>query len=265
MPILKEHKEILLSQSDSKTLPEWVQYFENQYTKSQIYSFCYRNDCQIKKISAIEKSKIQSQNARKYKINENYFKTWSSNMAYTLGLWWADGCIYRGRMFDITLHKKDRYILSKIAQDMQFEGNIYDGVDAQASRINFSCIEIYKDIRALGGTQRKSLTALFPENIPEEFLPDFIRGYFDGDGSVWYVKGNRINSEFCSGSKKFLEKLLQTLHNKTQIKGGSIHLANQSCYELTFGKKDSIELAKFMYTDSKFFLKRKYEKFQKFL
>jgi len=36
-------------------------------------------------------------------------------MAYTLGLWWADGCIYGGKMFDITLHRKDKYILKKIA------------------------------------------------------------------------------------------------------------------------------------------------------
>ena len=27
-------------------------------------------------------------------------------MAYILGLWYADGCIYGGKMFDITLHKK---------------------------------------------------------------------------------------------------------------------------------------------------------------
>jgi hypothetical protein len=34
MPILPEHKEILLTQSESKTLPEWVSYFDNIYTKS---------------------------------------------------------------------------------------------------------------------------------------------------------------------------------------------------------------------------------------
>jgi len=126
-------------------------------------------------------------------------------MAYTLGLWWADGCIYGGKMFDITLHKKDKYILKKIAEDMQYENDVQDKVDVQACRLNFSCVTMYHDIRTLGGTERKSLTAIFPKNIPDEFLADFVRGYFDGDGSVWYVKGGRINSEFCSGSKQFLE------------------------------------------------------------
>ena len=66
MPILPEHKEILSTQSESKTLPEWIDHFDNQYTKNQIYSYCYHNGYKIKKLSQSEKSKIQSQNARKY-------------------------------------------------------------------------------------------------------------------------------------------------------------------------------------------------------
>ena len=110
MSILPEHKEILLSQSESKTLPEWVEFFNNQYTKKQIYSFCYHQGKAIKKLSDEEKSKIQSQNARKWNINQDYFKTWSHNMAYVFGFWCADGCIYGGKMFDITQSKKDKYI-----------------------------------------------------------------------------------------------------------------------------------------------------------
>jgi len=66
---------------------------------------------------------------RKYNINQDYFKTWSNNMSYILGFWFANGYIYNGRMFDITLHKKDKYILKKIAEELQFEGNLYDSVD----------------------------------------------------------------------------------------------------------------------------------------
>jgi hypothetical protein len=50
-------------------------------------------------------------------------------MAYVLGLWWADGCIYGGKMFDITLHNKDKYILKRIAEELQYEGPLYDYVD----------------------------------------------------------------------------------------------------------------------------------------
>lgn len=75
-------------------------------------------------------------------INQDYFKTWSRNMAYILGLWFADGYIYNGKIFDITLHKKDKYILKQIAKELEFEGDLSDYNNKQASRLNFSCVVI---------------------------------------------------------------------------------------------------------------------------
>lgn len=259
MPILPEHKELLLSQSNSKTLPEWVEFFDSQYTKNQIYSFCYHNGKSVKKIDNKDKSKVQSQNSRKYNINQDYFKTWSSNMAYILGLWYADGCIYGGKMFDITLHKKDKYLLKQVAKELGYEGSLYDSVDKQATRINFSCKVIYDDIVNLGGTER-SLTVEFPE-IPKEYLPDFIRGYFDGDGCVMNLKNNRLNSAFTCGNKRFLESLLNILKENAGIEGGSF---DDSCSSLKFGKRDTIRLGNYIYKNNpELFLHRKKQKFFK--
>lgn len=260
MPISPEHKELLSMQSESKTLPEWVNYFDKEYTKSQLYCWCHRNGYKFKSREKEEISKQQSQNSRKYHINENYFKEWSSNMAYILGLWFADGCVYRGRMFDITLHAKDKYIIKRIAKELQYEGNLYDYVDRQASRINFSCVTIYNDIVALGGKEAKSEDIEFPE-IPKEYLPDFIRGYFDGDGCIMNLKGNRINSAFTCGSKKFLDKLLEILRVEAGIEGGSY---DPTCVSLKFGKRDSLRLGNYMYKNNpELFLLRKKIKFFK--
>lgn len=259
MAILPEHKEILLTQSESKTLPEWIEFFDNQYTKNQIYSFCYHHQKKIKKISKEEYSRIQSQNARKYHINQDYFKTWSHNMAYILGLWFADGCIYGGKMFDITLHKKDKYILKKIAEELDYKGSLYDYVDRQASRINFSCVVIYNDIVALGGTERKSKTVLFP-SVPKEYLPDFIRGYFDGDGCIMRLKNNRVNSAFTCGNKQFLDDLLAILKEEAGVQGGSYDASSMS---LRFGKRDTFKIGEYMYKNNpELFLLRKREKFK---
>ena len=262
MPILSEHKEILLTQSESKTLPEWVEFFDSQYTKNQIYSFCYHNNKKIKKIDKSELSRIQSENARKWNINKDYFKTWSHNMAYLFGFWCADGCIYSGKMFDITIHKKDKYLIKKFAEELDYEGPIYDYVDRQACRLNFSCVVIYRDLIELGGSEAKSMTLKFPY-VPEEYLSDFIRGYFDGDGCVMLLKGNRFNTAFTCGSKEFLDILLKKLKEYAQIEGGSY---DPSSYSLRFGKKDSIKLGSFMYKNNpELFLERKKNKFLKFL
>ncbi len=261
MPIMPEHKEILLTQSESKTLPQWYEFFDSQYSKNQIYSFCYRNNRAIKKISDEERSKIQSQNARKWRINEDYFKTWTRNMAYMLGFWFADGCIYGGKMFDITIHRKDKYLIKRFAEELEYEGPIIDFVDKQAARLNFSCVVIYRDIIELGGSERKSLTCQFP-HVPKEYLPDFIRGYFDGDGSVWDVKGKRVNCNFCCGSYDFLKTLWDTLKQEAGVEGGSYYAPS---YSLTFGKRDSEKIAKYIYKDNpELFLLRKKAKFEKY-
>ena len=258
MPISPDHKEILLTQSESKTLPEWCEYFNNQYPKKMIYNFCYHSGVKIKKLPKDIKSVIQSQNSRKFHINQDFFKTWSRDMAYVLGLWFADGCIYSQRMFDITLHTRDKYTLKKIAEKLEYQGNLYDYVDRQAARLNFSCVVIYNDIVALGGTENKSTTIKFPQ-VPPEYLPDFIRGYFDGDGSISRMKNNRVISSFSSGSPEFLQELLKILKQEAGIEGG--YHSQKQC-QLQFGKKDTLRLGAFMYkNDPELFLLRKREKF----
>ena len=262
MPILPEHKEILLTQSESKTLPEWMEFFNNQYTKKQIYSFCYHQGKAIKKSSSEEKGKTQSPNSRKWNINQDYFKIWSHNMAYVFGFWCADGCIYGGKIFDITQSKKDKYILKKIAQELEYKGNLIDDVDKQVARINFSCVVIYQDILALGGVEDKSKTLRFPK-VPEEYLPDFIRGFFDGNGSICEVQRNRINTTFTSASKDFLFPLWNILKEKAGVEGGSYDKIH---YSVRFGLKDSIKIGNYMYkSNPELFLERKRNKFSKHL
>ena len=64
-----------------------------------------------------------------------------------------------------------------------------------------------------GLKERKSLDAVFPD-IPDDFLGDFIRGYFDGNGSM-VLQRTRYNTyaqvSFTSGSKKFLDALKDRL------------------------------------------------------
>ena len=45
--------------------------------------------------------------------------------------------------------------------------------------------------------ENKSTQIDFP-SVPKEYLPDFIRVFFDGDGSAYNIKGNRLNTAFTS-------------------------------------------------------------------
>ena len=53
---------------------------------------------------------------RKYDINENYFKTWSNNMAYILGFIAADGVIQKENQC-VSISQKESYILEDIKKN----------------------------------------------------------------------------------------------------------------------------------------------------
>ena len=64
-------------------------------------------------------------NPRRYTLNEDYFKKWSSNMAYILGLLATDGNIHEDRVIRLSLQRKDIDILEKIKEELNFSGEIY--------------------------------------------------------------------------------------------------------------------------------------------
>ena len=110
---------------------------------------------------------------RTHKVNDNFFKKWSHNMAYILGFWFADGHIMGKSIFSISQDTKDRYILEKISRIMRSNYPIYDGINNYGSRYSKMSIrseKIVKDIIKLGGKERKSLDVKFPK-IPKKYLP----------------------------------------------------------------------------------------------
>ena len=204
---------------------------------------------------------------RKYKVDDDYFKTWSRNMAYILGLWWADGCIY-GKTFNITLHTKDKYLLENILEEMK-SGNRIRKHHRNNYRFDITSKTIVEDIKKIGGTYRKSMICEFP-NIPKEFLSDFVRGYWDGDGSIFIVwKRKSYKSDCVSGSKKFTCQLAQILKEnipniKPLIKEGQNKGQKNKYYRMVLGINDTRRLGEFIYSNNpEIKMIRKYERFLK--
>jgi len=204
---------------------------------------------------------------RKYQINDNYFKKWSHDMAYILGFWFADGCIYKNS-FRIDQCKKDKYLLEDIALVMNV--NVPIVTYKNMSRLMIYSGAIVDDVKKIGGAERKSLTCKFP-HMPIKYFPDFIRGNFDGDGTIYFNKTDGCyESGFCSGSKEFIDKMFFLLRKTIPHLHGRIEIRKQNGYSnsflfiIKFGRNDTIRLKNFMYqTQSKLFLKRKYNLFQK--
>lgn len=219
--------------------------------------------------------------SKKYHVNGGFFKTWSHDMAYILGFWFADGCIrYKkcgSKIFSITQHKDDIYILEEILKKMDSNHPLVK--TRNCFDIFIGSKEIFNDILLLGGKPRKSMDVEFP-NVPKIYLPDFIRGYFDGDGCV-YKHYKSYNSNFVCGSLKFLEKLNEILgeellsHTSKISYSGSITTIKERIalinkkywifkenYRLNLSANSTRMLRDFMYNYPNCMkLKRKYDKF----
>lgn len=141
-----------------------------------------------------ERGYIKRGNLRKSKIRKNIFDAIDTpEAAYILGFYVADGCIY-GNKFKITLTESDKEILEKIRDYM----SPVTKLNFHKERVNkagvtthpmytfsFACNEIVSRLEELGlGTQKTYLQKSIKSIIPKEFMWDFIRGYWDGDGNI---------------------------------------------------------------------------------
>jgi intein-encoded DNA endonuclease-like protein len=189
----------------------------------------------------------------------NFFKTWSAEMAYVLGYFAADGSMIknqRGSSY-IEITSTDRVLLESVKKLTNAPQTIAErrteGNEKRQYRLQMGCSIWFEDLMQLGFTPRKSLSMRFPK-VPDTYHPDFIRGYFDGDGCI-YV--NRIKfadrrkkrlivmSLFTSGSREFLLDLHRIL-KVHGVCGGSL-VSKQRGYELKFSHRDSVALYRFLY------------------
>lgn len=211
------------------------------------------------------------------KGNRNFFKVWSSDMAYVLGFFAADGSMIknkRGGCF-IEFTSTDKILLSQIQTIFKSSHKISVRKSIKTKhkplfRIQFGSKEMFNDLQKLGFSQNKSKKMKFPL-LPKEFFADFVRGYFDGDGNVYFkqhhVKDRKnkkwiFSSRFTSGSKTFLISLHKEL-GKNEIKKGFI-VQKERGFELVFSHKDSLALYQLMYHNAPvtgLYLPRKYKIF----
>ena len=210
----------------------------------------------------------------KLEVNDNFFKNWSPDMAYVLGLITADGCLIKHknghRSLDITL--KDKRLLEDIKKLLNSEHKI--GKKTRGYRLQIKNKTLYNDLYSLGLTPRKSKTIRFPA-VPPKYLSDFVRGYFDGDGSVCVWKEKRwknslqIRTTFVCGSLPFLKSLKTNLSEYGELDKGKIwggNKSNRAAYELHYGINDSLRLFNFIYKPQSFpYLSRKKQKFEFFI
>lgn len=202
---------------------------------------------------------------RKYFINDNYNFN-SHNGAWLLGFIAADGYLPTPKnaknRVTISLAEKDEDVLILIAEELKYTGKIfhYENNGFPCVSLSFTSKMIRQQIESYGiGNNKTFQLKYLPSNLSDEYLIDFIRGYFDGDGSIYEPQGKKINTSFTCASKEFLDEIRSFLYKKYNITLATIHESFRvhPVYDIKYYVQDSLKLCDLFYNNDYLALPRK--------
>lgn len=226
----------------------------------------------------LKKFGINVRRKSKYNFDVDYFeKIDTEEKAYWLGFLYADGyvnTINRHGVY-LTLAYKDIEHLKKFKKSLNGNNDIViinkklnNKIFKQCS-IKFYSKKIASDLSNLGCVQNKTFKLKFPNNkiVPDYLINHFIRGYFDGDGSVFISneKHWRHGHVFPVIHFRFLGTLdfLSNIQKILNIGGTLIKSKNSDIYELSYKRRKKAKIfMEYLYKDATIYLERKYQIFK---
>lgn len=198
--------------------------------------------------------------------NDHYFDNIDTEeKAYIFGLFCADGWLTKKNGVGIYLKEEDKYMVEKFAscfwnrEPYYINGKTCAGYETCITLPNTS-----EKLKEYGITVRKSYELRFPKCVPEDLLPDFVRGYFDGDGCI---SGKQVS---FVGTIYFIEELISVMSKYANVSDkvhpfrASKKLENNINVSICWsGIEQCKKIRDWMYRngEAELYLKRKYEKF----
>jgi len=226
------------------------------------------------------KLKTLSESSRKHNLlDENYFNNIDTNeKAYILGLLYSDGYINKNG-FGISLHEKDKEILEKISNIIYGKvvlgyrkerettySNKKNYISNPQYRLEVASNTMKNDLISHGCVKNKTFKIRLPKLNNINLYRAFIRGYFDGDGSLCIPKNRKQNITFTITSNvDFCEDIKNYVNENFNVHMKSIvRYENVGLNRLT-GAKQVIRFMNWLYEDADIFLKRKFDIFNHYL
>lgn len=201
---------------------------------------------------------------KRYNYNKEFFYNETPELAYFLGFFMADGHLVwnnGGRYeLNIEINTKDIEILNKFVEwicpgkPLMFRSRNINETICNVCRLYINdktivsiLLEKYGILQNKTGNEK----LLFKDRA--SLFSSFIRGLFDGDGSV-LLDGDRAYVDICSASLSLLEEIKKYFGYGNINKVNTIH-----SWKIT-NTGDVKKFIDFIYTDDCFTLKRKKEK-----
>ena len=203
-------------------------------------------------------------------VNAEYFDEVDNfKKAYWLGFIMADGYTYKTpnrEKYELAIKIKSTDInhLKEFAKDIEFpEEKIVIGSGKRNGNINYYCqLRTYNThlvttiMKKHKIVQNKTYVQCLPDSIPEKYISDFIRGYWEGNGSLRKDSWSACTMSYQlieSFAKYFDKNNIEYTTRKELCKSGNyLHL-------IRIRNKSHEDFVKLIYPPEKYALKRKYD------
>lgn len=214
---------------------------------------------------------VKTRKGNKYSINSNSFANINHYSAYWLGMLLTDG--YLNKENEISLCLKDKEHIEKFKSFLKSNHKIctktinLNNKKYYAYSLSFKDTIIYKDLNKLGCYNNKSFTVRLPL-LEELYMPDLIRGIFDGDGSTTNKSNTTSNSiNIVSANIDFLNDIRSVLEKNLIIVNGINKSRNLYNLRISVKKENLKRFFNYIYknSDTSNRLNRKYNSIIKML
>ncbi len=223
----------------------------------------------------VKRHGIKMRDNRKYPIDPGVLDSMDENLAYFLGLFCADGWVHKPLMsFGVCLHQDDEELLIKIREWMKTDRPFYrpKGGGFKRSDDPSRCVNLHITHKEMCGKlaqhgllDKKFNRLSIPPTIPSHLIHHFVRGAFDGDGSISITKRGQLVFNIA-GYEPFIMEIAKTIEANVDIKAkvNFIQLNSDgsrfSAIKLS-GNLQVPRLYEWLYRDATMMMDRKHGKF----
>lgn len=219
---------------------------------------------------ALNKKKVNKEKVK----DKTYFskERESGNMAWLMGFLASDGSISsKNNGIKIGLSAKDKEILERIREELKLEDS---HINSYTTNSGFDVVELYwtcaqhkQDLARYGIIPNKTFNLKPPYELDSQYYLDFIRGYFDGNGSVSRHQ-NSLRFSICSATKEILEFIIGVLssYGVSEVKIYEGRRGKNINYYFDYSTNATKQIYTLLYqTNSNLYLKRKKDKFEELI
>ena len=200
-------------------------------------------------------------------VLKNFETIDTEEKAYWLGFLYADGSVSStDNRIELGLAEKDLKQIEKFRDFIGINNKISYRPTTKSYRYSFKSVLCKADLIRQGCVPKKSLILKFPteDQVPQNLIRHFIRGYFDGDG--WFTNTEDCFQVGIIGTKDFIKGFLNNIEveNKNN-KIFNVH-REEGAKRYIFGAyQDVLNFLNWIYKDSNVYLDRKYEHYIDFI